>query len=202
MRTSDLAAVVILLRRARIDRVWRVDHPWQQGGEQILLLVDEVRTVVVGQFVHVCHRQRARRAGLDAQATEDAPQVIDLVDAAIALTWGVALGFGVVGALDIDRVRRACPRAQLAADTLLQPVRMPVELVPAVESRRYLLLLLRVVLGVLLPEHRLEGDTEAGEGLQRVSHVVPPRYRRLDRWSPRHRQAQPLSARLRARPAP
>src|SRR3712207_7183425 len=41
--------------------------------------------VVVGQLVEVGHRQRAGGAGLDAQAAADAPQVVDLVDGAVAL---------------------------------------------------------------------------------------------------------------------
>jgi hypothetical protein len=43
-----------------------VDHPWQQRSEQILLLVDQVRAVVVGQLVLVRHRQRTTREVLAA----------------------------------------------------------------------------------------------------------------------------------------
>src|SRR6202042_11448 len=90
----------------------------------------------VGELVLVGHRQRPGRARLDAQAAQDAAGVVDLVDAAVALARGVALLLGVVRALHVDRVGRAGPRAQLAADALLQPVRVPVELVAAVEPRR------------------------------------------------------------------
>jgi hypothetical protein len=49
------------------------------------------------------------------------PQVVDLVDRGVALAGRVARVLGVVGALDVDRVGRAGPGAQLAADALLQP---------------------------------------------------------------------------------
>ncbi len=82
------------------------------------------------------HRQRAGRAGLDAQPAEDAAQVVDLVDRAVPLAGREARLLGVVGALDVDGVGRAGPGAQLAADALLQAVRVPVEHVPAVVARR------------------------------------------------------------------
>src|SRR4029079_11819879 len=135
----------------------------QERGQQVLLLVDQVGAVVVGQLVLVGHRQRARRAGLDAQDAQDAAQVVDLVHAAVALAGAEALLVGVRGALDVDRVRRAGPGAQLAPDALLQPVGPPVELVPAVEPGRRGLLLEGVLLGDDLLEHRPEGHPEPGD---------------------------------------
>src|SRR6185436_14972858 len=99
---------------------------------------DQVLPVVPGQLVLVAHGQRAGRAGLDVQAAEDAPGVVDLVDAGVPLTRREALLVGVVATLDVDRVRRAGPGAQLAADALLQAVRVPVEDMPAVVARRRL----------------------------------------------------------------
>src|SRR5262249_6339766 len=75
-----------------------------------------------------------------------------------------ALLLGVVAALDVDRVRRAGPRAQLAADALLQPVRVAVEDVPAVVPRRGGYALLGVLLGDDLLEHVREGHAEAAPG--------------------------------------
>ena len=82
------AAVVVALVVAEQHRVRRLLHAGQQRGEQVGLLVDQVGAVVVGQLVLVGHRQRAGRAGLDAQPAQDAAQVVDLVDAAVALTRG------------------------------------------------------------------------------------------------------------------
>src|SRR5205807_10606761 len=87
---------------------------------------------VVGDLVLVGHGQRAGRAGLDAQAAQDAAQVVDLVHRPVPLTRRVPLLRRVVPALDVDGVRRAGPRAQLAADALLQAIRPPVELVMTV----------------------------------------------------------------------
>src|SRR5439155_639784 len=97
----------------------------------------------------------------------DAAQVVDLVVHAVALTGREPRLLGVVPALDIDRVGRAGPGAQLAADALLQPVRVPVELVPPVVAGRGRGADLRVLLGDDLLEHRREGDPET---LERVEH--------------------------------
>src|SRR6185436_15950631 len=97
---------------------------------------DQVLPVVPGQLVLVAHGQRTGRAGLDAQAAEDAPGVVDLVDRRVPHTGREPLVLGVGRALDVDRVGRAGPGAQLAADALLEPVRVAVEDVPAVIARR------------------------------------------------------------------
>src|SRR4051794_38058876 len=129
-------------------------HARQQRREQLVLREDQVLTAVVCQLVLVAHRQGARRARLDAQAAEDAAEVVDLVDAAIALARAEAAlatlverGVVVVGTLDEDRVGRAGPRAQLAADALLEAVRVAVELVTTVEAGRRGARLLGVLLG-------------------------------------------------------
>src|SRR3954470_20737416 len=119
--------VVVALVVAELHRVRRLLHAGQQRREQVGLLVDEVRAVVVRQLVLVGHRERPGRARLDAQAAQDAAQVVDLVDGGVALARREPAGVGVVSALDVDGVGRAGPRAQLAADALLEPVRVPVQ---------------------------------------------------------------------------
>src|SRR5690606_21819097 len=125
------------------------------------------------ELVEVDHRQGAGRASLHAQAAADAAQVVDLVVLAVPLARGVARLLGVVAALDVDGVRGACPRAQLTTDALLQPVRMPVELVTAGITRRGRRPGLRVLLRGHLLEHRREGDTEAFDGIK-DPHRLPP----------------------------
>src|SRR5262249_5208341 len=139
----------------------------------------------------------------DTQPAEDAAQVVDLVDAAVPLARGVALLLGVVTALHVDRVRRASPGAQLAADALLQPVRMPVQVVPAVVAGRGGPHLVRVLVGEALLEHLTEGQPEA---LQRVKHHYPPcRSVRGCRWcvpASRRRRRYRRRPDHRRRPAP
>src|SRR3954469_8340886 len=129
------AEEVGLLVVAEAARVRRLLHARQQRTQQVVLVVDQVGAVVVRQLELVGHRQRPGRARLDAQAAQDAAQVVDLVDAAVALTGAEALVVGVGGTLDVDRVGRAGPGAQLAPNALLQAVGPAVELVPAVEAR-------------------------------------------------------------------
>ena len=126
-RVGQRAEVVVLLVVAQPHRVRRLLHARQQRREQLLLGEDQVLPVVQGQLVLVAHGQRPGRAGLDAQAAEDAPGVVDLVDGGVPLTRREPVLVGVVAALDVDRVGRAGPGAQLAADALLQAVRVPVE---------------------------------------------------------------------------
>src|SRR5690606_10389803 len=119
------AKIVVALVITKAHRVRRLLHPGQQRRQQILLLVDQALAAGVGQLVLVGHRQRARRARFDAQAAQDASQVVDLVHAAVTLTRRVppapAWLVGVGRALDVDGVGRARPGAQLAADALLEP---------------------------------------------------------------------------------
>src|SRR5256714_5155958 len=165
-RVGQGADVVVLLVLAQPHVVRRLLHAGQQRREQHLLGEDEVAPAVPGQLVLVAHGQRAGRAGLDAQPAEDAAGVVDLVRGGVALAGRVPGGLGVVAALDVDRVRRAGPRAQLAADALLQPVRVAVEDVPAVEPGRGRSPYLRVLLGDHLLEHVREGDPEPSDRIQ------------------------------------
>ena len=149
-------------------------HARQQRRDQLLLGPDEALPVVIGELILVGHGQRPGRARLDAQPAQDAAQVVDLVDAPVPLTRGVALLLGVVRALHVDGVGRAGPGAQLTADALLQPVRPAVELVTAVEAGRGGGLLLGILDGIHLLEHRPEGDTEPLDGVEEVKHRRPP----------------------------
>src|SRR5216683_2877090 len=167
-RERRTEAVVVLLGVTEPHRMRRRFHPGLQRRDQLLLGPDQALPVVVRQFVVVGHRQGPGRAGLDAQAAQDAPLVVDLVDGAIPLAGGIPLRLGVFGALDVDGVRRAGPGAQFAADAFLQAVWPAVELVPAVEPRRGRLLLFRVLDGVDLAEHLPEGDRES---LDRVEEI-------------------------------
>src|SRR5262249_10847717 len=151
-------------------------HALAQWGEQHLLGVDEALPAVVRQLVLVGHRERPGRAGLDAEPAEDAAQIVDLVDAAVPLARGEALLLGVGGPLHEDRISRAGPGAQLAADALLQTVRPPVELVAPVEPGSGRNLHLRVLDRLHLAEELVEGDAEPLDGIQEASeaHSGPP----------------------------
>jgi hypothetical protein len=141
------------------------------------------------ELVLVAHRQRSRRARLDAQSAEDAAQVVDLVDAAVALARGKTLAPGavfsrridIVRTFDVDGVCRTCPGTQLAADALLETVGVAVEQVAAVEAWLGGLLLLGVLLGHDLLEHRAERHAESPELAHEIGHrsssccSLPPR---------------------------
>src|SRR5207248_9586981 len=73
---------------------------------------------------------------LHTQITVDAPQVVDLVDEAVALAWRDGIVGRVVGTAHVDAPRRAHACAQLAADALLHAVLVAVEDVATVEAQR------------------------------------------------------------------
>src|SRR5215218_4749555 len=148
--------------------------PGGHGGEQVRLVVDQPLAGLGRQLVLVRHGQGPGRAGLDAQAAEDAAVVVDLVDGRVPLPDRVAGLRGVVGPLDVDGVGRAGVGAQLAADAPLQAVGVAVELMAAVEPGRGRLLLLRVLHGVALAEHAPEGDRQPLQDLAGHHGVEPP----------------------------
>ena len=98
---------------------WR-DHPGEQRRKELILLVDEIGATAVREFVLIGHRQGARRASLDAQATEDAAQVVDLVDAPVPLPRRESRLVVVIGALYVDGISRAGPGAPTPEPKLLK----------------------------------------------------------------------------------
>src|SRR5579859_6356935 len=151
-------------------RVRRHLHAGLQRRQQLLLGPDQVLPAIVGELVLIRHGQRTGRARLHTQPAQDAAQVIDLIHRPIPLTRGEPLLRGVVPALHIDGIRRAGPRAQLAANALLQPIRPAVELVTAVEPRRGGPFLLRVGNRIDLPEHLPESHTEPLDRVEELKH--------------------------------
>src|SRR5262249_52543012 len=107
---------------------------------------------------------RLRRARLDAQVAVDAPQVVDLVDEAVALARADRTIGRVVGAAHVDALRRAHARAELAADALLHAVLVAIEDVTAVRAARLQPLLHRIrerdalVLADLAQRHEEPGE--------------------------------------------
>ncbi len=92
------------------------------------------------------------------------PQVVDLVDAAVALARGVLLVGHVGRGFDEDRVGGARPGAQLAADALFEAVVVAVELVTSVEARHDARGFARVLLGDGGSEERSHRDSISGHG--------------------------------------
>src|SRR5262249_20366373 len=108
-RAGGPEQVVVALAVPEPHRVRRRLHAGLQRRQQLLLGPDQVLPAVVRDLVIVGHGQRAGRAGLHAQAAEDAAQVVDLINDAVALARGVALLRRVVRALHVDGVGRAGP---------------------------------------------------------------------------------------------
>src|SRR5205085_6951229 len=105
------------------------------GDEQVVFGREEVGAVVDRQLEVVAVRDGVLRAGLDAEAAEDAATVVNVVNARIALVHADALcgRARVVSRDDVDAVRRARRRAEVTGDALLTPQLVNVqEVLPAV----------------------------------------------------------------------
>src|SRR6266536_4774376 len=87
-------------------------------GQQEFLVLDHLAGRVDGPFEIVAVDDGVGRAGVHAEAAEDAPAVIDLVDLGVAMVLPDSLGVGarVFCAFDVDGVRRTGRRAQETRD--------------------------------------------------------------------------------------
>src|SRR5262249_11547630 len=138
--------------------------------EEHVLRVDEIVSVVLGDLVVVAERDRVERARELAVAAEDAAAHVDLIDARVALARGDAVVRRVLGGDDADAVGGACRGAQRAADALLQAVLEAGQARAGAEARVHRPLVLRVLLRDRLLEQLPEGDGEAFDAVQRLSH--------------------------------
>src|SRR5687767_4752821 len=103
---------------------------------------------------------RVHRAGLLAEAAEDALHQIDVV------ARGAARAVGALLRLDVDGERRAHGLAQLARDAALLAVRIAAQRVQAAEARADRRLLLRELHRDLAREHMAPGERHAAEKLE------------------------------------
>src|SRR5690606_36225156 len=94
--------------------------------QHVVLAVHEILVTVVGQLELVAQHHGAGGTRLLAEAAEDAPQHVDLVDLGVALACRYRVGWVVLCRLYVDGVGRAGRGAQATADALLEPrVRVP-----------------------------------------------------------------------------
>ena len=121
--------------------------------DEFSLGVDRVLAVLERELEHLRFGDRLGRAGLDTQVAVDAPQVVDLVDEAVALTRRDGIVDRVVGAAHVDAVGRANTGAKLAADALLHAVFVTVEDVAAVHTHRLVTLFVVVAAALVLTGH-------------------------------------------------
>ena len=123
----------------------------------------------IRQLEVVAHCERTSRAGLDAVTAENATQIVDLVDAAVAFPGTVLFLGSVRCGLDVDRIRGARPRTQFATDTLFETVGVAIELVASVETRFNEGPLEGVLLGNGRAEERGQGHSVPCEGREELT---------------------------------
>src|SRR5579885_1054496 len=135
-------------------RLEHLAHP-----EQFLLGHDQVAALLAVILVKAGLHDRVHRAGLLAEAAEDALGEIDVV------ARGAAGAVGALPGLDGDGHRRAHRLAQLAGDAATLAVGIAAQSVQAAEARRLRRLLLRILDGDLAIEKITSGEAHALEQL-------------------------------------
>src|SRR5215218_7018786 len=89
--------------------------------EQMLFVLDQTLARVRRHLEVMAVLDRVLRTGFDAEAAKDAAAVVDAIHLGEPRfdTRPLGVGTRVVGAFDVDRVRRADRRAEKAGDTAL-----------------------------------------------------------------------------------
>src|SRR5262249_21148589 len=140
------------------------------ADDELALRVDRVLARAERELEELALGDRLGRARLDAEVAVDAPEAVDLVHVAVALARRGGCVGRVVGAADVDALRRAHARTELTADALLHAVLVAVEDVAAVRARRLRALLLGELLGDLGAADLSQRDREPAEPAhQRIS---------------------------------
>src|SRR6266446_7794939 len=134
-------------------------------GEQHFLGVVEVAALLAVVLEDARLDDRVHRAGLLAQAAEDALGEVDVVARGAARAVGALLG------LDRDRERGAHRLAQLAGDAALLAVRVAAQGVQPAEARAHRRLLLGELHRDLAPEEVAPGERHA---LRQLDQEEPP----------------------------
>src|SRR5262249_5080482 len=106
------------------------------------------------------------RTGVHAEAAENAPAVIDLVDFGVAMILPDSLGVGarVFGAFDVDGVRRTGRRAEETRDAFLFAVFVDVQEMLAAKPAVNLHRLVRVLDRLFSSGDVAEGDAHSLRG--------------------------------------
>ena len=65
----------------------RHQHTLAKWGQEIFLFEDQLTARIISQLIFVGHGEGTCWASFNAETTEDATQVIDLVDLAVTLSW-------------------------------------------------------------------------------------------------------------------
>src|SRR5438309_1949533 len=162
-------------------------------GEQHFLGVVEVAALLAVVLEDARLDDRVHRAGLLAQAAEDALGEVDVVARGAARAVGALLG------LDRDRKRGAHGLAQLARDAAFLAVRVAAQGVQPAEARAHRGLLLRELHRDLAPEEVASGERHAlgqfhqQEGLEELADLFDHEVTICSRASASRRRSPPAT---------
>ena len=146
---------------------------WRSGFEEPFLAIDHGINIVGGELESVAVRDRVGRAGFDAVSAEDAPRIIDIVDAGVAFACRDALCFGIVGGFDIDTPGRTSRGTEKAANAFFETVFVTLQNVDTAIASLKMYGLLGIIFGGRLSPKVAKRDTEAfGQGRDRAANFL------------------------------
>jgi len=157
-----------------------------QGGvsrrprlEELFLAKEQRVYIVGGELNAVAVSNGVRGAGLDAVATKDAARIVDIVGLRVTLAGRDALRFGVFRRFNVNAIRGARRRAQIAGDALLEAVLVALQDVDTAIARLHARRDFRKILGGSFAEHGPQSDAKAFEERhERLAHFSNDRCHR------------------------
>ena len=100
----------------------RTKFPRHAFFEELFFPIDQLVDVVRGQAKFMAVGDGIRGTRLDTIATKNAARIIDVVDLSVALASRNAIGFGILGRLNVNAIGRARGGAQKTTNAFFEPI--------------------------------------------------------------------------------
>ena len=148
--------------------------------EELFFSINERVDVVGREFEAMAVSDGVRGAGFHAITAKNAPRIIDVVHAGVALARGDPVRIRVFRGFDVNAIRGTSCRAKEAANTFFKAAFVAVQNVNPTVARLKMNRLVRIVLRDRLTKHVAEGHTEAlDQRTKRLAHFSNDRCHEL-----------------------
>jgi rhodanese-related sulfurtransferase len=129
--------------------------------EKLFFAVDQGIDVISGELKTVSVGNGVRRACFNTVTAENAPGVIDVVNAGVAFASGDTAGIGILSGFNVNAICRAGRRAEKASNALFEAGFVAVQYMYSAIARLKMHRFERVILRDRFPEHIPKSHTEA-----------------------------------------
>jgi hypothetical protein len=129
--------------------------------EKLFFAVDQGIDVISGELKTVSVGNGVRRTCFNTVTAENAPGVIDVVNAGVAFASGDTAGIGILSGFNVNAICRAGRRAEKASNALFEAGFVAVQYMYSAIARLKMHRFERVILRDRFPEHIPKSHTEA-----------------------------------------